>query len=300
VRSVSSQKPALQRRSSESAVQPHGPCHDQRCHTLHYPPHPPTTQGGGALIRMQSMSEARAAIVALHNQHLPGAMAPLVVRFADSAEQKAKKAARMSRALDRWAMHTGHGGGGGSAGGGRPGWHGEPGSYSGDIRSGSGGGSDYGPVFDGPMRERESSIYIKYLPVTVRGFGGLLPGNTGEMGRGKLLLCCWAPLVLLPPTTHHLLRRPPPPTTGRQALPLRKVRSVRGRPQRQGDAGRRHRAVQGGGVCQLLRRRRRSPCCARYEQRTRGRPPPPRGGAGAAVVGRGGGAAAAPRHRLRW
>ncbi|KIY95478.1 hypothetical protein MNEG_12483, partial [Monoraphidium neglectum] len=60
-------------------------------------------QGAGALVRLGSLSEAQRAIAGLHNQRLPGAAAPLVVRYADSAEQKAKKAARMGRAYDRWA-----------------------------------------------------------------------------------------------------------------------------------------------------------------------------------------------------
>jgi uncharacterized membrane protein YgcG len=108
---------------------------------------------------MASVREAHATIAALHNTCLPGAAGPLVVRFADSAEQKAKKAARMSRALDRWATISG----GGTHASGSGDWPGGGG--------GSGGGgsvsSDFGRVSEPPVRERESSIYIKYLPPTV-------------------------------------------------------------------------------------------------------------------------------------
>lgn len=50
--------------------------------------------GAGALVRMATVDEAAEAIAHLHNQRLAGSVMPLVVRFADSQEQKAKKAAR--------------------------------------------------------------------------------------------------------------------------------------------------------------------------------------------------------------
>ncbi|KAI8467196.1 MAG: HAD-like domain-containing protein [Monoraphidium minutum] len=202
-------------------------------------------QGAGALVRLASVADARAAIAALHNTRPPGGGAPLVVRFADSAEQKAKKAARMGRMYDRWAWAGGGGGGGGPGpgtppgpgprGGGLPHGYGEPrggygdgggyggggggggyggggyadgggggygggyggggaggygggagyaGGYGGARGGGGGGGSvgsDYGPDGAGgggsgysgsygppggglALRQRESSIYIKYLP----------------------------------------------------------------------------------------------------------------------------------------
>lgn len=55
------------------------------------------SQGAGALVRMGTMEEAGDAIAHLHGQRLPGAAAPLVVRYADSPEQKAKKQARQGR-----------------------------------------------------------------------------------------------------------------------------------------------------------------------------------------------------------
>jgi len=53
--------------------------------------------GAGALIRMATVDEAAQAIAHLHNQRLAGSVMPLVVRFADSQEQKAKKAARQAK-----------------------------------------------------------------------------------------------------------------------------------------------------------------------------------------------------------
>lgn len=187
-------------------------------------PRAAASQGSGALVRLSSVQEAQQAIAALHNQRLPGSIGPLVVRYADSAEQKAKKAARMGRAFDRFACPAGpmSGGGGGRGGGGGPEWPRQyggggysdagygmgggyasggygggynggyggyggggygggprgPGAHSGgDLRSMGSMGSDYGMGGEGyhgggggsGMRvDRESSIYIKYLPETVR------------------------------------------------------------------------------------------------------------------------------------
>lgn len=123
-------------------------------------------QGAGALVRMSNVQEARQAIQSLHNQRLPGSIAPLVVRFADSAEQKAKKATRMGRAYDRWAAAWAGGGSGGSGSG----YAGGYGGHSGELRSLGSLGSDFGGYGGGGglLRDRESSIYIKYLPDTVR------------------------------------------------------------------------------------------------------------------------------------
>jgi hypothetical protein len=181
-----------------------------------------STQGGGALIRMASVREAHATIAGLHNTSLPGAVGPLVVRFADSAEQKAKKAARMSRALDRWAAisggsgsggrgpgssGSGGGGGGGGGGAGGSGWRdaeprgggggggstsgggyrGDGGEYRGRGGGGGGGGGEYmryGEAPPPPPRERESSVYIKYLPPMVGGCGACGAGAQGQAGHG--------------------------------------------------------------------------------------------------------------------
>jgi hypothetical protein len=53
--------------------------------------------GAGALVRMASVEEAAQAIAHLHNQRLAGSVLPLVVRYADSQEQKQKKAQRQQR-----------------------------------------------------------------------------------------------------------------------------------------------------------------------------------------------------------
>lgn len=53
--------------------------------------------GAGALVRMATMEEAAQAIAHLHNQRLAGSVMPLVVRYADSQEQKQKKAQRQQR-----------------------------------------------------------------------------------------------------------------------------------------------------------------------------------------------------------
>jgi hypothetical protein len=46
---------------------------------------------------MASVEEAAQAIAHLHNQRLAGSVMPLVVRYADSQEQKEKKAQRQQR-----------------------------------------------------------------------------------------------------------------------------------------------------------------------------------------------------------
>jgi hypothetical protein len=46
---------------------------------------------------MASVEEAAQAIAHLHNQRLAGSVMPLVVRYADSQEQKQKKAQRQQR-----------------------------------------------------------------------------------------------------------------------------------------------------------------------------------------------------------
>lgn len=56
-------------------------------------------QGGAALVRMASMQEATRAVQALQGQKLYGALHPLVVRFADSAEIKAKKQAKLTTSV---------------------------------------------------------------------------------------------------------------------------------------------------------------------------------------------------------
>ncbi|WIA32650.1 hypothetical protein OEZ86_003451 [Tetradesmus obliquus] len=53
--------------------------------------------GAGALVRMATMEEAAQAIAHLHNQRLAGSVMPLVVRYADSQEQKQKKVQRQQR-----------------------------------------------------------------------------------------------------------------------------------------------------------------------------------------------------------
>lgn len=114
---------------------------------------------------------------------------PLVVRFADSAEQKANKAARMGRAYDRWAVSV-RGSGSDSAAD----WPGAYGPYpgGGELRGSISSAGPSGPLRDaaggaggfrlglGAVRERESSIYIKYLPETV---GPWLQGIDHELSR---------------------------------------------------------------------------------------------------------------------
>ena len=53
-----------------------------------------TGQGGAALVRMASQGDAMSAVQALLGYRLQGCIHPLVVRFADSAEIKAKKQAK--------------------------------------------------------------------------------------------------------------------------------------------------------------------------------------------------------------
>ena len=67
------------------------------CRVLHSGPGRDNAQGAGALVRMNSVDEASKAIAHLHNQRLQGTTIPLVVRYADSQEQKAKKAARQHK-----------------------------------------------------------------------------------------------------------------------------------------------------------------------------------------------------------
>lgn len=62
--------------------------------------------GAGALIRMASVSEAAQAIAHLHNQRLQGSSMPLVVRYADSHEQKMKKAARQYKQFNRFGYNS--------------------------------------------------------------------------------------------------------------------------------------------------------------------------------------------------
>eukprot|EP00882_Tetradesmus_deserticola_P002382 GHRQ01002541.1.p2 GENE.GHRQ01002541.1~~GHRQ01002541.1.p2 ORF type:complete len:342 (+),score=117.56 GHRQ01002541.1:178-1203(+) len=114
--------------------------------------------GAGALVRMASVEEAAQAIAHLHNQRLAGSVLPLVVRYADSQEQKQKKAQRQQRQQhDRYSA---------------PGSYGYPpmapagpyhhqhqhaehmGYYSAAPHAAYGGGSA------GSM----CSVYIKYLP----------------------------------------------------------------------------------------------------------------------------------------
>lgn len=51
-------------------------------------------QGGAALVRFASAVDARRAVMSLKGHRLPGSVHPLIVRFADSAEIKAKKQAK--------------------------------------------------------------------------------------------------------------------------------------------------------------------------------------------------------------
>ncbi len=53
--------------------------------------------GAGALVRMGSTEEATAAIGGLHNQTPMGATLPLLLRYADTPEEKARKAAKRDR-----------------------------------------------------------------------------------------------------------------------------------------------------------------------------------------------------------
>jgi hypothetical protein len=55
-----------------------------------------TGQGGAALVRLSSMDDATAAVQALQGHRVLGALHPLIIRFADSAEIKAKKQAKQS------------------------------------------------------------------------------------------------------------------------------------------------------------------------------------------------------------
>jgi RNA recognition motif-containing protein len=76
------------------------------CRVLHSGPGRDNAQGAGALVRMNSVEEASKAIAHLHNHRLQGTTIPLVVRYADSQEQKAKKAARQNRQPQaRYANH---------------------------------------------------------------------------------------------------------------------------------------------------------------------------------------------------
>lgn len=114
--------------------------------------------GAGALVRMASVEEAAQAIAHLHNQRLAGSVLPLVVRYADSQEQKQKKAQRQQR--QQYQRYP------------APGSYGHPpmapagpyhhqhaehmGYYSPVSPAAYGGGSSSG----GGM----CSVYIKYLP----------------------------------------------------------------------------------------------------------------------------------------
>lgn len=51
-------------------------------------------QGGAALVRLSSLDDATRAVQALQGHRVLGALHPLIIRFADSAEIKAKKQAR--------------------------------------------------------------------------------------------------------------------------------------------------------------------------------------------------------------
>eukprot|EP00879_Flechtneria_rotunda_P018944 GHRR01019887.1.p2 GENE.GHRR01019887.1~~GHRR01019887.1.p2 ORF type:complete len:163 (+),score=42.20 GHRR01019887.1:32-490(+) len=55
---------------------------------------------------MSNVEEAAQAIAHLHNQRLQGSSLPLVVRYADSQEQKAKKAARQHKQYDRFMQYN--------------------------------------------------------------------------------------------------------------------------------------------------------------------------------------------------
>jgi len=76
------------------------------CRVLHSGAGRDNNAGAGALIRMSSVEEAAQAIAHLHNQRLAGSALPLVVRYADSQEQKAKKAARQHRQYDRYGQYN--------------------------------------------------------------------------------------------------------------------------------------------------------------------------------------------------
>eukprot|EP00798_Chlamydomonas_sp_ICE-L_P006185 gene6185-2801_t len=55
-----------------------------------------TGQGGAALVRMSTVDEAHNAVSRLNGQRVLGALNPLIVRFSDSAEIKARKQAKMT------------------------------------------------------------------------------------------------------------------------------------------------------------------------------------------------------------
>eukprot|EP00878_Enallax_costatus_P002507 GHUV01002687.1.p1 GENE.GHUV01002687.1~~GHUV01002687.1.p1 ORF type:complete len:330 (+),score=66.62 GHUV01002687.1:218-1207(+) len=104
--------------------------------------------GAGALIRMSSVSEASQAIQHLHNQRLQGSPMPLVVRYADSHEQKMKKAARQYKQFDRFGYGSGMPMGGG--------YHQQ---HQGPSHMGY-----YSPASSSQYGGGVCSVYIKYLP----------------------------------------------------------------------------------------------------------------------------------------
>lgn len=63
------------------------------------------TKGGGALVRMGTADEAARAIDGLNNSYPPGAALPLLVRFADTPEEKARKMAKKERFVPRYTPY---------------------------------------------------------------------------------------------------------------------------------------------------------------------------------------------------
>lgn len=85
----------------------------KRCAPAHSPAHPPRPhlplpadqfRGASALVRMASVEAAERAITALNNTTPPGAVQTLIVRYAESA---AEKAARLSRREKQTLQRTG-------------------------------------------------------------------------------------------------------------------------------------------------------------------------------------------------
>ncbi|KAL4430958.1 hypothetical protein ABPG75_006214 [Micractinium tetrahymenae] len=64
-------------------------------------------KGSGALVQMQSMEQAAAAIQALNGSFPRGATQPLLVRYADSPAEKAAKQARKERLMHKQATGAG-------------------------------------------------------------------------------------------------------------------------------------------------------------------------------------------------
>lgn len=135
----------------------------------------PSVRGMGALVRMASVDQATAAIDALNQQVPAGGTLPLIVRYADTAEDKARRQQRQIRGAPpstRYSPYSPpHAGGPGM----RPGQLSATGNLPAGFQgfnptgmpdtmmgAGSGGFGDMGPMGGG--NTPYTSLYVKNLP----------------------------------------------------------------------------------------------------------------------------------------